>query len=144
MEQETILTPAQAAQYSPLALAFLGDSVYELLVRQALTGRGNNKAQTLHQEKVRLVCAAFQAQAAEMLLSSMTEAEQAVYRRGRNADSSPPKHANAADYRRATGLEAVFGYLQLTGDTARIHALFDSIWSMRDALAQSRHQGNKE
>ena len=73
-----------------------------------------------------------------MLQSVMTEEEQAVYRRGRNADSNPPKSADPGDYRKATGLEAVFGYLHLTGNTARIHALFDEIWDHRDELLAPR------
>ena len=131
-------TEAEARQYSPLTLAFLGDSVYEIMVRQAVTERANAPVRALHQEKIRYVCAAFQAGAADRLLPSLTEAEAAIFRRARNASLSPPKNADPADYRRATGLEAVFGYLQLTAQFSRISELFDSIWEMRDEISQEK------
>ena len=126
------MTEAEAQQYSPLTLAFLGDSVYEALVRSALTEQANMPVQKLHSEKIQFVCAGFQARAAERL--ELTEAEQAIYRRGRNASVHPPKSADPADYRKATGLEAVFGYLHLTGNTQRMEELFAAVWGMRNEL----------
>lgn len=128
------LTEAQARQYSPLALAFLGDGVYELMVRSAILQEANTSVQKLHSAKIRLVCAAFQARAAERLQEVYTEAELAVYHRGRNAGGNPSKNADPADYRKATGFEAVFGYLHLMGDAERIQELFSMVWSMRNEL----------
>ena len=86
------LTQAQARQYSPMALAFLGDSVYEVMVREYLLRQANQPAAKLHDQKVQLVCAAFQAAAAERLLPHLTEDEAGVYKRGRNAN----KHCSPA------------------------------------------------
>ena len=128
------MTEPEARQYSPLTLAFLGDSVYEIEVRFALTAAANSPVRSLHTEKIRYVCAAFQARAAAFLMEHFTEAEAAVYRRGRNAGGTPSKNADPADYRKATGLEAVFGYLYLIGDTQRISELFLMVWENREAL----------
>lgn len=125
---------AEARQYSPLTLAFLGDSVYEIEVRCALTAEANRPVGILHAEKIRYVCAAFQAKAAGFLQAEFTEAELAVYHRGRNAGGTPSKNADPADYRKATGLEAVFGYLYLMGEQDRITSLFRRIWENREAF----------
>ena len=103
-----------AAGYSVPALAFLGDSVYEQLVREMLVRRANMPAQALNREKVKYVCCEYQSAAVERIYETLTEREQEIYRRGRNRDSSAhPKHSKAMEYRRATGLECVFGYLKL-------------------------------
>lgn len=122
------LTQAQARQYSPLALAFLGDSVYEILVREYLVREANRPAAKLHEQKIQLVCAAFQAQAIDRLLPLLTEEETAVYKRGRNANNTVPRHTSAQDYHKATGLEALFGYLHLLGEQARLEELFAVIF----------------
>ena len=122
------LTQAQARQYSPLALAFLGDSVYEILVREYLVREANRPAAKLHEQKIQLVCAAFQAQAIDCLLPLLTEEETAVYKRGRNANNTVPRHTSAQDYHKATGLEALFGYLHLLGEQARLEELFAAIF----------------
>ncbi|WP_455249952.1 Mini-ribonuclease 3 [Ruminococcus sp.] len=122
------LTQAQARQYSPLALAFLGDSVYEILVREYLVREANRPAAKLHEQKIQLVCAAFQAQAIDRLLPLLTEEETAVYKRGRNANNTVPRHTSAQDYHKATGLEALFGYLYLLGEQARLEELFAAIF----------------
>ncbi len=122
------LTQAQARQYSPLALAFLGDSVYEILVREYLVREANRPAAKLHEQKIQLVCAAFQAQAIDRLIPLLTEEEMAVYKRGRNANNTVPRHTSAQDYHKATGLEALFGYLHLLGEQARLEELFAAIF----------------
>ena len=122
------LTQAQARQYSPLALAFLGDSVYEILVREYLVREANRPAAKLHEQKIQLVCAAFQAQAIDRLIPLLTEEETAVYKRGRNANKTVPRHTSAQDYHKATGLEALFGYLHLLGEQARLEELFAAIF----------------
>lgn len=115
---------------SPLTLAFLGDAVFGLLVREKLIEGGNRPVGTLHQESVRYVCAAAQSQAVELLLPILTEEEVELYKRGRNHSSHhPPKHTDPQDYRRATGLECLFGYLYLRQENERIRTLFDLIWN---------------
>ncbi len=114
--------------YSPLALAFLGDAEYGLLVRKMLIKRANRQAGELHKMAVRYVCAPAQAKGAAVILPLLTEQEAAVYKRGRNAHTShTPKGATAAEYGAATGLEALFGYLSLLGEIERMQELFDII-----------------
>lgn len=122
------LTAAEAKQYSPLALAFLGDSVYEILMRDRILRDANRPASQLHSLKIQRVCAAYQAAAVDILLPLLSEDEISVYKRGRNATgTSIPKNGSAADYHKATGLESLFGYLHLTGAEERLHILFDAI-----------------
>ncbi len=113
---------------SPLNLAFVGDGVYELLVREHLASLGNTHVGRLHTLAVGLVCANAQSQAYERIAASLTQEEEAVYKRGRNANSvRAPKHTDPAVYRRATGLEALFGYLYLSGRVERVNQLFQMI-----------------
>ncbi len=128
-------TELAVRQYSPLTLAFLGDSVYEVMVRYAMLGQGNATARSLHAEKIKLVCAGFQAKAAELILEDLTPEEHAVYMRGRNAAVSVPKNQSPTDYRKATGLESVFGYLSLLGEEERLQTLFARIWEARESLS---------
>ena len=112
------------ALYSPLALAFVGDGVYELFVRTRLAIEGNAQAAKLHVRAIRFVKAKAQARSAHLLADKLTEQETAIYKRGRNAKSQTvPKHAELADYRAATGLEALFGYLYLKGEQQRLDEL---------------------
>lgn len=116
---------AKARAYSPLTLAFLGDAVYSLLVRNMLTLEENKPAGKLHKDSVKYVNASFQAQMIRELLPTLTENEESVFKRGRNAHSAhSPKNQNAADYRYATGLESLYGYLYLCGNTERIREIF--------------------
>ncbi|MGI6744589.1 MAG: Mini-ribonuclease 3 [Firmicutes bacterium ADurb.Bin300] len=116
------------ALYSPTALAFLGDAVFSLLVREGLLKSGNRPAQKLHKMSMLFVSAAAQAKAASVLLPMLSEEEAAVYKRGRNAHSShTPKNQTEADYHSATGLEALFGYLYLKNEKERIAELFGII-----------------
>lgn len=100
--------------YSPLALAYIGDSIYDVVIRTVVVERGNQSAKKLHRTAVRYVNAGTQARMAEALQGIMTEEEKEVYRRGRNAKSnSTAKNASVTDYRKATGMEALIGYLYL-------------------------------
>ena len=122
----TPLSEPQARMYSPLTLAFLGDAVYSLLVRNMLSLSANKPAGKLHKESIQYVNAAFQAQMIRDLLPVLTEDETSVFKRGRNAHSShSPKNQSDADYRYATGLEALYGYLYLCGNTERIKEIFE-------------------
>jgi ribonuclease-3 family protein len=104
----------------PLALAFVGDAVYELYIRSRILSDGNLTAGTLHKMAVKYVCAHSQAYAAEMLKDKLSEEETYIFKRGRNAWSpSLPKNCNVTEYRQATGLETLIGYLHLTGQKDR-------------------------
>ncbi|MCH5192816.1 MAG: ribonuclease III [Oscillospiraceae bacterium] len=119
----------QANQYSPLTLAFLGDAVYEQLVRERLVLTANMPVKKLHQEAVERVRASYQSKAVDVLLPILTEDEEAVFKRGRNATGNTvPKSSDPVEYRRATGLETLFGYLKLTENYERMVELFDIIW----------------
>ena len=113
--------PVDAGTYSPLVLAYIGDAVYEVVVRSLLVGRGNAQANRLHKEASTLVNAGAQSASLERIREELTEEEMQVFKRGRNANSATmAKHATMSDYRRATGFEALMGYLYLTGRTERI------------------------
>lgn len=119
-------TAVPPRQMSGLQLAFIGDCVYELLVRRHVMSLDGGGVQQLHRRAVEYANAAFQADAAQALLPALTEEELTVYRRGRNAHTShTPKNKSEAQYHRATGFEALFGYLYLTGQTARLQTLFE-------------------
>ena len=112
-------------QLSPLTLAFVGDGVFELFVREKLVCQGNFPVNKLHKRSVEQVCCGAQAAAAKKLLPMLTEEEAAVYNRGRNAHvGHVPKNAKVADYHAATAFEALFGYVYLTGNLQRLRELF--------------------
>ena len=113
------------ATLSTPSLAYLGDCVMELCVRTRLLQRGFSTSRDLNAEALNYVRAGAQADAVERILPALTEPEQAIYRRGRNSvHSNVPKRATVAQYRMATGLEVLFGYLYVTGQQARIDELF--------------------
>lgn len=131
---DTPLSPSHAAQFGPLALAFIGDAVYELLARGQVVAGGSAPVGKLHHRTVDFVRADAQARAAHALLPLLDETEAAVLRRGRNANTAHmAKHADPIDYRYATGLEALFGYLYLTGRTERLRQLFACIIKEKEA-----------
>ncbi|MBQ7038693.1 MAG: ribonuclease III [Clostridia bacterium] len=105
---------------SPLNLAFVGDGVYDLMVRERLVSLANRPNKELHQLAVQQVRAEAQAAALDRLLPTLSEEEAAVYRRGRNAHTS----RSGGAYHKATGLEALFGYLYLSGRVDRVRELF--------------------
>ena len=124
----------EIGRMSVLSLAHVGDAVYELLVRTRMAEKGFSTVVGLHRETVALVKAPAQARAAAVLLPRLTEQEHAVYRRGRNSHvNSVPRGATKAEYHAATALEAVFGYLWLTGAHERVHELFEAIMEVEDA-----------
>lgn len=121
IKQQFELKEADINAYSPLTLAYIGDSIYDLIMKSAVVCRANCAANKLHKQTSELVKAGTQAQMAELLQEHMTEEEQDIYRRGRNAKSyTTAKNASVADYRKATGLEAVCGYLYLQGRPERV------------------------
>ncbi len=120
------LSKTEAKQYSPLTLAFLGDAVYSLLVREMLLKTANRPTNALHKDSIKLVNANCQAEMIKKVLPELTEDEEAIFKRGRNAHSGHvPKNQSDADYRYATGLETLYGYLYLIGDFERILYIFN-------------------
>ena len=135
---EPHFTNDQLRSISSIGLAHMGDAVFEVLVREWLCAHGKATGRGLHQATIRLVCAESQAEkakeakSAEELLSlakengmELTEEEAAVFKRGRNAQvHTVPSHASRAQYREATALEALFGWLYLSGQRERVNELF--------------------
>ena len=110
--------------YSPLALAYIGDAVYDLVIRTVVVERGNTSPNKLHKKAVAYVNARIQARMVEALLDELTEEEQTIYKRGRNAKSyTTAKNATVIEYRKATGFEARCGYLYLAGQQERMLSL---------------------
>lgn len=111
---------------SNLGLAHIGDGVFELLCRSYLCARGGKNVGNLHRDTINMVKAPSQAKFADKLLPQLTEEELAYYRRGKNSHvHAVPKSATPAEYAKATGLEALFGALYLSGQTERINELFN-------------------
>lgn len=108
------------SQYSALTLAYIGDCVYELFVRTYLLKDLNLPVQKLHKTAIKMVNAKAQSDLYQKVKDRLSEEETAVYKRGRNANSHPPKNADMVDYKSATGMEALIGYLYLQGDSQRI------------------------
>lgn len=124
------LTRREAKSYSSLTLAFLGDSVFEILARHRIILGGDMKVDRLHDAKVGIVCARFQAKVVPSILDMLTEDELAVFKRGKNSKCHAPKSTDIAEYRLATGLESLFGYLYLIGADDRLDELFSVIWNI--------------
>lgn len=137
----TEMTDREAKLLSPLGLAYIGDGIYELMTRRRILAEGNMPVQKLHRASVSLVCASAQSRAVALLRDDFSDEEMAIYKRGRNADSHPPKNADPGEYRRATGLEALFGYLYLTGRYDRLEELYTRIYEnhiMQEEKKQER------
>lgn len=121
-------------EYNPAALAYLGDAVFELLVRERHIRTHRIKPGGLHEKTIKAVNAGAQAKIADKLLLLLNDDERAVYKRGRNASTHhAPKSASPADYCKATGLEAVFGYLYLNNETDRLNEIFKHCMEIADA-----------
>ncbi|MBQ1902075.1 MAG: ribonuclease III [Lachnospiraceae bacterium] len=113
--------------YSPLVLAYIGDGIYDLVIRSVVVGKGNTSPNQLHAHTSHIVKAETQSKMIELLQDELTEEEMNVYRRGRNAKSNTmAKNASMSDYRNATGFEALMGYLYLQGQMSRILELVQS------------------
>ena len=124
------LNESEIKKLSMLALAHMGDAVFELMTRASLCAEGHGAVQELHRLTTGRVNAAAQAKIAEKLQPLLTEEELALYRRGRNTHvNSVPHAANVGEYHAATGLEALFGWLYLRGETERLNELFDAVLS---------------
>jgi ribonuclease-3 family protein len=118
--------------YSPLTLAYIGDAIFEIIIRTLIVEKGQRATNTLHKHTTNIVCAQTQARMIEEVYDSLSEEEQDIYRRGKNTKiHSSAKNASLSDYRKATGFETLCGYLFLKGDTARITCI------VREALEKA-------
>lgn len=121
IRKEFLLESRDVRTYSPLTLAFVGDCVFDIIIRTVIVERANQPPNQLHQKKSKIVKASTQAALAEILWEKLSEEEQSVYRRGRNAKSgTSAKNASIGDYRKATGLEALLGFWYLTDQIQRM------------------------
>ena len=118
-------------EYSPLPLAYIGDSVYDLFIRTKVIEKGNRHVTDLHKESVKFVKAHSQAESVHAIENKLTEDEIRVLKWGRNAKSTPPKNADVTDYRYATGFETLLGYLYLEGNMDRLKEVLNMAY---DAL----------
>ncbi len=110
---------------SGLSLAFIGDAVYELFIRNYVLSRGEARVKDLHRDTVRLVNADFQADISDIIMPHLAEDELAVFKRGRNAHAGhTPKNKSEAQYHKSTGFEALVGYLYLKKDFSRLSFIF--------------------
>ena len=121
LEEQFGLPELNLRQYSPLTLAYIGDAIYDLIIRTMIVRQGNTQVNKLQRHASSLVKAEKQSEMIGVLEREFTEEEIHVYKRGRNAKSyTTAKNASISDYRRATGFEAVMGYLYLKGDYTRM------------------------
>ena len=117
----------KANTYSPLALAYIGDGVYEMFIRSYVLSKGNAPVNKMHKASRELVRASSQAKLYYLIEELLSEEEKAVLKRGRNAKSvSVPKNGDVTEYRHATGLEALIGYLYIEGKIDRIKEIIDT------------------
>ena len=126
--KELELNKSPPAQDSALTLAYLGDCVYEMYVRSYLIKDANHNVNTLHKQATRHVCCKAQAELFRKIEGQLTEEEMAVFKRGRNTKSHVPKNSDMNDYRVATGVEALIGYLYLKGEKQRVCDLLKYIF----------------
>ncbi|MCK9862638.1 ribonuclease III domain-containing protein [Paenibacillus sp. ATY16] len=135
--------PAKKTQLiNPVVLAYVGDSVFELLVRQYLVSLPNHKSHHLHKEATKIVSAKAQRKLLEKWQPMLTEEEADIVRRGRNTKSgAPPKNADPADYRQATALECLVGYLYYEGRIERLHELFEEAVAPQPEDYQEEKEG---
>ena len=125
------MEPGQINAISNLGLAHIGDAVFEVLCRGYLCCKGGKRVDNLHRATVAMVKAPAQAAYVEKLLPHLSEQELAYYRRGKNSHvHAVPKGATPAQYAKATGVEALFGYLFLSGQKERANEIFNSVWSL--------------
>ena len=125
------MSEKEAYQYSPLALAYIGDSALDLLVKTYYVKNSNKQTYKYHKDVCNIVKAVNQAQFIDSIMDELAEDEMDIYKRGRNATThSKAKNATMGEYRKATGLEALFGYLYLKGDMTKLNSFVDRMIDM--------------
>ena len=141
IRQQFALEEKDIRSFSPLALAYIGDGIYELVIRTVTVRQGSRQVNKLHRDTSRLVKAQAQSAMMETLLPLLTKEEDDIYHRGRNAKSfTVSKHATINDYRRATGFEALMGYLYLTG---RMDRLMELVKKAVEGYTPNEHAGTE-
>ena len=115
--------------YSPLVLAYIGDAIYEIYVRKMLVSQGNTSVDKLHKKATDYVRASAQSASYRRIEGILTEDEVAIFKRGRNAKTTPPKNADVIEYHTATGLEALIGYIYLSENNERLDEIMNLILS---------------
>ncbi len=116
-------------EYSPLPLAYIGDSVYDLFIRTKVIEKGNRHVTDMHKDSVKFVKAHSQAESVHAIEKYLTEEEIRIMKWGRNAKSTPPKNADVTDYRYATGFETLIGYLYLDRKTQRLQEVMNMAYN---------------
>lgn len=145
LKQEFELEDKDLRTYSPLTLAYIGDSIYDLVIRTMLVKKGNCQPNKLHHRASALVKASAQAEMIERLMPYLTEEEVHIYKRGRNAKSyTMAKNATMLDYRKATGFEALIGYLYLAEDTRRMIELIKMGLDKGEQTCDTKNLPSKE
>lgn len=141
------MTEEDAFRLPPLALAYVGDAVWEVHIRTRLVLEGETRPQRLHQAALDYVRADRQADRLRVMAKDLTDREQTIVRRGRNAKSTAPRRAKVGDYRISTGFEALLGYLYLSGSLERLQAIMallsDEKSVSTDADGSERERGSK-
>ncbi len=133
-----------AKMFSPLALAYIGDSVYEVYVRSKVLEGGNTPVNKLHKTSTGYVSARAQSKIIHALESQLSPEELAVYKRGRNAHSNTSaKNADIVDYRHATGFEALIGYLFISGDFERLNEIIELSFGIVKGTADTEEKDNE-
>lgn len=121
MQELFQMREVDAETYSPLALAYIGDCIFDLVIKSLVLNQGNKQVKKLHKDTSRIVQASSQSKMMRVLQEELTEEEHHIYKRGRNSKTiSPAKNQSVTDYRRATGFEALMGYLYLKRRYARM------------------------
>lgn len=132
IKEQYNLDSVNPGELAPLILAHIGDAIYEVVIRTMVLSKGNRQIEKVHKETIKYVNAKTQAEMADKMMPHMTDEELDIYKRGRNAKSSTKaKNASIADYRKATGFEALMGFLYLKGETKRMLELIEE--GMKDA-----------
>ena len=143
IRQRFSLGGAPAQEYSPLVLAYIGDGIFDLVIRTILVSRGNMQVDKLNRKASQICRASAQAAMAFAIAPLLSPEEAAVYRRGRNARSfTKAKNASMSDYRHATGLEALCGFLYLNQNTGRLLELLWEGMSRTGLLESAEGEGN--
>ncbi len=135
------LSEGDIKSMQPLALAFLGDAVFEIYIREYVMAKGYRTINSMHRETIKFVRAKSQCRAVKLILPELTEEEEAVVRRGRNANPhTVPKNAEVEDYRYATALESLFGYLHLTEQKKRLEELMNRVIAVIEEEYKSKNE----
>lgn len=138
------MTEKEARQLSPLVMAFVGDSVFTLYVRSRLAESSHAKAGALHKRASKFVSAAYQAFVMDALAVELTEDEEGVARRAKNAhNNTVAKNATVIDYKRATAFEAVLGYLSLSGQRERLDYILDKAYILDEQKEETNEQSRR-